>query len=279
VDHLHQEGSGYSAHHGEDIFFANDPWFRGVAVKYGPDGGVYIADWTDLGECHDNDGVHRDSGRIYKVIHGEARKLPSFDVTKADKEQLLKWLEHPNEWYVRRARLMLQEKAAAGEDLTDVRDTLEKRFETVEQTPARLNALWTLYVIGALDEARLLDLLEHEDAHVRGWAVRLLGDDGELSEEARSTLAALAQTEPSARVRLNLASALQRMPINVRWQLATALLSHAEDAEDHNLPLLIWYGIEPSVAADKTAAVKLVTVTKIPLVRQFIAKRLAEAAP
>ena len=30
-----------------------------MALKYGPDGGVYVTDWTDLGECHDNDGVHR----------------------------------------------------------------------------------------------------------------------------------------------------------------------------------------------------------------------------
>ena len=33
--------------HGKDFMLANDPWFRGIALKYGPDGGVYVTDWTD----------------------------------------------------------------------------------------------------------------------------------------------------------------------------------------------------------------------------------------
>ena len=28
-------------------------------------------DWSDTGECHENTGVHRTSGRIYKITHGE----------------------------------------------------------------------------------------------------------------------------------------------------------------------------------------------------------------
>ncbi len=48
-----------------------DPWFRGIDLITGNDGGVYIADWTDVGECHENDGVHRTSGRIYKVGFGK----------------------------------------------------------------------------------------------------------------------------------------------------------------------------------------------------------------
>jgi hypothetical protein len=37
---------------------------------------------------------------------------------------------------------------------------------------------------------------------------------------------------------------------------------------------MIWYGIEPAVAADKAAAAKLIAASKIPLVRQHIARRL-----
>ena len=35
-----------------DFLLANDPWFRGLNLVYGPDGGVYVQDWTDTGECH-----------------------------------------------------------------------------------------------------------------------------------------------------------------------------------------------------------------------------------
>jgi putative membrane-bound dehydrogenase-like protein len=294
VDILRPEGSGYVAEHGDDFFFANDPWFRGVALKYGPDGGVYIADWTDLGECHDSDGVHRSSGRIYKVVYGQTEKTPELNISQASNEQLVAWHDHPNQWYYNHARRVLQERALAGDDMTGVRKALQQKFANSKSSPERLRAMWTLYATGGLDEAALLKLLAHEDAYVRGWSVRLLGnssthsdarrsrivpfgDRGTLSEAARSRLVEMAVGEPAAHVRLNLASALQRMPIESRWDLASALLSHAEDAEDHNLPLMIWYGIEPAVATDKIAAVKLIATAKIPRVRQFIAKRLAEA--
>src|SRR5690606_23700550 len=64
-DTLEREGSAYVAHHGQDLFQVHDPWFRGIDLLTGSDGGVFIADWTDVGECHENDGVHRTSGRIF----------------------------------------------------------------------------------------------------------------------------------------------------------------------------------------------------------------------
>ncbi len=51
-------------------------------------------------------------------------------------------------------------------------------------------------------------------------------------------------------VRLQLASMLQRVPPQNRWGIAKALLSHANDAIDANLPLMYWYAIEPLVDED-----------------------------
>ena len=58
-DRLVPNASTYVGVHGDDFLFGNDPWFRGMSIKYGPDGGVYISDWHDFGECHDSDGSHR----------------------------------------------------------------------------------------------------------------------------------------------------------------------------------------------------------------------------
>src|SRR5205814_4134800 len=44
-DFLVRSGSGYVGRHTNDFLFFNDPWFRGVELLGGPDGGVYIADW------------------------------------------------------------------------------------------------------------------------------------------------------------------------------------------------------------------------------------------
>ena len=54
-DRLERRGSGYVARHERDFLLANDPWFRGLELKYGPDGAVYLTDWYDTGECHEND--------------------------------------------------------------------------------------------------------------------------------------------------------------------------------------------------------------------------------
>ena len=76
-------------------------------------------------------------------------------------------------------------------------------------------------------------------------------------------------------VRLGLASALQRLSLQDRWPIATALVSHETDSADQNLPLMLWYGIEPLIPADRVRAVQLMAACKIPQVRQFISRRLA----
>lgn len=69
MDHLVREGVGYVAHHGEDFLKIEDPWFRGLDLITGPDGQVWMNDWSDTGECHDNDAIHRTSGRIYRIVY------------------------------------------------------------------------------------------------------------------------------------------------------------------------------------------------------------------
>jgi putative membrane-bound dehydrogenase-like protein len=79
-----------------------------------------------------------------------------------------------------------------------------------------------------------------------------------------------------ARSRLRLASALQKLPLEQRWPVAELLLSHGEDAGDHNLPQMYWYAVEPLVAADPGRALELAGKSAIPLVAQHMARRLAE---
>ena len=77
-------------------------------------------------------------------------------------------------------------------------------------------------------------------------------------------------------MRLVLASALCRLPIHERTKLAAALFSRVEDADDHNLPLLVWYGLTPLADANLPALVGLAKVCEWPTTRRFIARRIAE---
>ncbi len=275
-DILERHGSGYVGRHGKDFFWAHDEWFRGLELQYGPDGGVYITDWTDFGECHDNDGVHRDSGRIYKVTY-KATLPAAVDLAQLSDAELVDLQLHKNDYFVRQSRRLLQERAAAGKLSAQVQDSLWSMFQDHPDVTRKLRAMWALNVTGGLSQASLLEQLSHDSEHVRWWALRLLSEDAQpLSPAALSKLTDMAKQDQSALVRLGLASALQQLPIEHRWSVAENLLSHTEDANDQNLPLMIWYGIEPLVSADGKRAIGLAAKSKIPLVRQYIARRVAE---
>ena len=117
--------------------------------------------------------------------------------------------------------------------------------------------------------------MRHQSEYVRDWAIQFLVEDKHPSEAARGEFARMAKDDPSAFVRLYLASALQRMPADERWPIAAGLLTHDEDAADHDLPLMIWYGIEPAVAEEPDRWLSLASDCKIGLVRRFIAKRIS----
>jgi putative membrane-bound dehydrogenase-like protein len=275
-DVLERKGSGYVAHHGKDFLLANDSWFRGLELEYGPDGGVYVTDWSDTGECHDVDECIKTSGRIYKVSYGSPKPV-KIDVAKLSDAQLVELQLHKNDWQVRHARRVLQERAAAGKLGADVRPALEKIFSDNPDVTRKLRAMWALYCIGALDDAKLTSMLDHPSEYVRAWATRLIVDDRKAPAEAVSKFAKMAAEDASPYVRLYLASALQRLPYEQRWAIVEALAGHAADAQDANLPLMIWYGVEPVVPTNKPRAAKLMAKVKIPVVREHIARRLAEA--
>ncbi|HTU93478.1 MAG TPA: PVC-type heme-binding CxxCH protein [Gemmataceae bacterium] len=275
-DVLERRGSGYIAHHGKDFLLANDSWFRGLSLLYGPDGGVFISDWHDTGECHDYDRVEP-CGRIFKVTFGKPAAVNP-DLSTMNDEQLVRLQWHKNDWWVRHARRLLQERAYAGKLDKNVRPRLLKMLDEEKEVPRKLRALWALHVIGSLDEKKLLRLLDCPHEALRVWAVRLLVEDKNISREAVERLVRSAREDKAASVRLSLASALQRLPHEQRWTIAESLAAHAEDATDENLPLMLWYGIEPLVPDDPDKATRLLTKCKIPLMRQYIARRIAVMA-
>jgi putative membrane-bound dehydrogenase-like protein len=84
-DHPAKTSTGYTGQHRPDLIKFNDEWFRGVAFAAAPDGSVYVADWCDVGECHDYKEVHRNSGRIYKFWNGKLKKWKPENLEAAKK--------------------------------------------------------------------------------------------------------------------------------------------------------------------------------------------------
>jgi putative heme-binding domain-containing protein len=78
-------------------------------------------------------------------------------------------------------------------------------------------------------------------------------------------------------VRKYLAAALQRLEEASRWDVARGLLGRTEDAGDHNIPKLIWYGVESLVEGDPARALALAGDSRIPLLPELIARRTVDA--
>ena len=291
---LEREGNGYVAHHKDDFMFTSDLWFRGVELIYGPDGGVYLLDWSDIGECHEADGIHRTTGRVFKLTYdgekegeksnelGQPDASTNFDLSAMSNEDLLDRLDHKNRWFPRTVRKELQVRVLDAETRTQLNQLLTVRLNRVmgeeaaagENQNHRVNSilqtLWTLATVNAGHEKLNLppELLNDDNEHIRVWAIRLgLGSPAERLK--------MAANDPSGLVRLYLASSLGDLEGEARLRLATALSAHAEDDKDRTQAKLIWYQIEPIVVKHWQDAIQLAETTQLAHLRRSIVRRLA----
>lgn len=276
-DILARKGSGYVASHGADLMRSLDPWFMGVTLAYGPAGEIYVSDWSDTGECHSIRNTRKNTGRIYRLTHGEV-VAPSVELSDLTNLELVDLQWHANDWYVRHARRQLQERAARGAAMSAVHRRLLHKFSEADlDVPRKLRALWALHVTDGLDESLLRQCLSDASEDVRAWAVTLLCESGQPTEALLQRCVELSRADESPLVRLNLACALQRLPPDRRWELAAGLASHHEDETDQNLPLMIWYGCEPLVHADLRRFETLIGRAEISRVRINGARRIMDS--
>ena len=148
-DSVIPDGSGYGGDRLPDFMKSTDKWVRGLALKYGPDGSVFVNDWYDARACHQQKPQDRRNGRIYKIVYGEV-KQPTVDLAKLSDAELVKLQLHPNDWYVRHARRLLQERAVTPETYRALRDMINDAQLPI---PQRLRALWALHASRGLDDA------------------------------------------------------------------------------------------------------------------------------
>ena len=295
-----RRGGGYELQHGDDFFLAKDEWFRGMELSAGPDGAVFVLDWSDAGECHEHTGVHRTSGRVFKIRYQaqDADWLgtpPPFDLRDVSSTALAKTHTTGSAWHIRQARLVLTDRAARRVDVSEAVSVLTELFRATEDSAQAVQALKTLHLIGAAEPDFLAQqLTQHRDEYVAACALRLLADRWPIDDAngpgwqsaddlrrvqadvqaRRELLNRAAQRSPL--VRRTLASVLQRIPVEHRPNLAASLVRYDEDADDHNLPLLIWYGLIPVAESHADKLVAVAEVCRLPTTLRLISRCVAE---
>lgn len=279
-DILEPQGSGFIGHHGDDFLLANNAQWIGFSMELGPEGALYVLDWHDADICG-KEVLQKETGRIFRMYpkeslaenwEGRYEDLSTFSDEKLVDLQLSK-----SSWHARRARVILQHRTTSRKLDQNAAKKLHEIRLNHQNPELRLRGLWTSHITNELSESDLITTLKEKDPYLRAWAIQLLTEDLAPSGQAIQSFGKMAQNDPSPVVRLYLAAALQRMETNDRWEIAAALLARKEDAEDHNIPLMAWFGMEPLVAENPQRAFALAGESNIPLISRHIARRAVDA--
>lgn len=235
VNRIERKGSSYVGKREPNFLKVNTPWFRGVELKYGPRGCVYLTDWSDNGECHDHDGVHRTSGRIYRISYGNG------DLTSVDSLDTIHGAK-PSESYDRlfssstttfkrrKSRRQLYESIAADDAHLDPNSERywEKLFGTYKGH--RLMRGWPVDSFHDNDAPRAVEMVNlwawagvtssesytkallSMHSVVRATAVRAAFENPDIRRENRELFRGLLRVNESPVVGLAYATGLQRWP-------------------------------------------------------------------
>jgi hypothetical protein len=236
---------------------------------------VFVSDWCDTGECHNYDKVDLTNGRIHKIVYGKVKPWKG-DLSKLSDGELIELQKHKNDWFPRHARRILQERKSKGTLAPGTIDRLNRATAAASTTHDKLRLTWVSHSLGEMPNWSVLD--EDKTDVVEAWKWRITmeiaADEYEAGYSVKVPDAVRPISSPAAR--LAIASGIRRIDPLHRFKFLVVLLNslRPEDATDANLPLMVWYAIEPAVDSDRRTELFLMKA-KIPLVRQLIAHKVA----
>ncbi|MFV0446632.1 MAG: PVC-type heme-binding CxxCH protein [Planctomycetaceae bacterium] len=249
-----------------DFLTANDSWFMPVVQTTGPDGCLYVLDWYDRYHCYqdanaDPEGVDRGQGRLYRIAYqGHQNRKPT-DLSALSNAELVDLLNGPNEYIRTTARRLLTERVQP--ESAEFASLFKRTLEESIPVDQRLRCLWTLCGIPnvpsgeprqGFHERICMELLRSREPQLRAWAVRLLKDQRELSNEAEDAVAAMA-SDPSPLVQLQVVVAAGKLKQVDPLPLLLTVLTSCGD--DPIIPQIVWQNLHPLLTTRSADFLKL----------------------
>lgn len=160
----------------EDFLLSDDPWFRPVDVKLGPDGALYIADFYNSIIGHYEvplDHPLRDHvrGRIWRITYkGKANEQK--DWTAASVNELLQALDMDNMFIRMTAADQLADRIGKSAAQPVAALLNEKNISTQKY----VHALWVLQRLGTLQPAQLQTAATHSDPVIRLHSLHIIAE-------------------------------------------------------------------------------------------------------
>jgi len=235
---IEEQGSAYVTKEMPLFIRSTNVTFRPIDVKLGPDGALYIADWSNPIIQHGEvdfrdprrDRVH---GRIWRVNYKGRPALKKPALVRAANTELLNQLLSPNSWNRQHARRALTER---GDQIVP---DLKRWLSDHHNEPGLLQGLWMYESINQVEPPLLKALLEAKDYHIRAAATRVLSQWHDRIDDAVDLLAKRVADE-HPRVRLEAVRALAEVPAA---RSAELVLGALEKPIDTFLEYAIWLSI------------------------------------
>ena len=221
---ISDQGSAYVTKEMPDVMRSTDSTFRPLDAKLGPDGALYLADWSNPiiqhGEVDFRD-TRRDKehGRIWRVTAKGRAPLAKIDFTKLDNMALLDRLLSKNSYDQAQAKRVLVER---GSD----RVKADLVAWTTKQTApaARMQALWAHQALNLPVGVLATELAVTTDPRIRAAAVRVLPEGESLAPLTKLV------ADANPRVRLEAVRALGKLGTSRAAELALKVLDQPMDS-------------------------------------------------
>ncbi len=227
----------------EDFVISDDPWFRPVDIKLGPDGALYVADFYNRIIGHyevplDHPGRDRQRGRIWRITATNLDDTrPNRDWSNASLQVLINNLNHPN------LPLRMQLADRIVDRFGDVASDDVKNAFDHPQTPilSRVQLLWILYRLEELDQDRLLSSLTGANDTIKVHALRILYERKDRSPELLSVVNELAN-HSNPHVQRQAVMVLSLHPHRDHLRKLMQLLKMADPGDSH-----LYYSLRQSL--------------------------------
>ncbi len=222
---------------GTEFLASTDVWFRPCHFANAPDGNLYVLDmyreYIETPESIPEEikkGLNfwsgDDKGRIYRIKSKQPRKQRPLTVQlgKMTSAELVKLLEETNGWHRETAHRLLLERQDKS-----VAPLLTAMAVESKSPQARLNALWLLKSMGALQSSDVAKALKDPHPPIREHAVKLSEAFLAATPALRDQLFSMA-ADPAIRVRYQLAFTLGQIDTPASRSLLGKLIAeHGED--------------------------------------------------
>lgn len=217
-----------------DFIISEDPWFRPVDIKQGPDGALYIADFYNRIIGHyevalDHPGRDRKRGRIWRITFDDYnQESQAFNWQSAELSELIQGLKNSSIT----VRMMVADQIVdrfGNTAVESIQSLVRNPVATQEQL---IHGMWILHRLEKVDRDLIEAGLTHDNELIQTHMLRILFEMNSLDNELLQRIHGMTEDE-SPHIRRAAVMILARYPSNDKLETLLDLQQNTAIEDSH----------------------------------------------